>query len=31
MDIIKENGSYYDLECFKDLAGFDRCIIARKQ
>lgn len=31
MDIIKENGSYYDLECFKDLAGFDRCIIARKR
>jgi release factor glutamine methyltransferase len=31
MDIIKENGNYYDLECFKDLAGFDRCIIARKQ
>jgi release factor glutamine methyltransferase len=31
MDIIKENGSYYDLECFKDLAGFDRCIIARRQ
>jgi release factor glutamine methyltransferase len=31
MGIIKENGSYYDLECFKDLAGFDRCIIARKR
>lgn len=31
MDMIKENGNYYDLECFKDLAGFDRCIIARKQ
>jgi release factor glutamine methyltransferase len=31
MDIIKENGNYYDLECFKDLAGLDRCIIARKQ
>ena len=31
MDIIKENGNYYDLECFKDLAEFDRCIIARKQ
>lgn len=31
MDIIKENGSYYDLECFKDLAGLDRCIIARKK
>lgn len=31
MDIIKENGNYYDLKCFKDLAGLDRCIIARKQ
>jgi release factor glutamine methyltransferase len=31
MNIIKESGSYYDLECFKDLAGLDRCIIARKR
>jgi methylase of polypeptide subunit release factors len=31
MNIIRESGNYYDLECFKDLAGLDRCIIARKQ
>ena len=31
MDRIKENGNYYDLECFKDLAGLDRCIIAHKK
>lgn len=31
MNIIKESGSYYDLECYKDLAGLDRCIIARKK
>lgn len=30
MNIIKRSMSYYDLECFKDLAGLDRCIIARK-
>ncbi|MGB7604503.1 MAG: peptide chain release factor N(5)-glutamine methyltransferase [Lutisporaceae bacterium] len=28
MNIIKESGSWYDLECYKDLAGLDRCIIA---
>lgn len=31
MNIIKENQSYYDLECFKDLAGLDRCVIAHKK
>ena len=31
MDMIKENGNHYDLACFKDLAGFDRCIIACKK
>ena len=31
MDRIKENGNYYDLKCFKDLAGLDRCIIAYKK
>jgi len=31
MSIIKESGSYYDLECFKDLAGLDRCVIAYKK
>lgn len=28
INIIKESGSWYDLECYKDLAGLDRCIIA---
>ncbi len=28
MNIIKESGNWYDVECYKDLAGFDRCIIA---
>lgn len=28
MNIIKESGNWYDLECYKDLAGLDRCIIA---
>lgn len=28
MNIIRESGSWYDLECYKDLAGLDRCIIA---
>jgi release factor glutamine methyltransferase len=31
MSIIKESGSYYDLECYKDLSGLDRCIIAYKK
>ncbi len=31
MNIIKECGGYYDLKCFKDLAGLDRCIIAYKK
>lgn len=31
MNIIKESGSWYDLECCKDLAGLDRCVIARKK
>ena len=31
LNIIKESQSYYDLECFQDLAGLDRCIIARKR
>jgi release factor glutamine methyltransferase len=31
MNIIKENLNYYDLECLKDLAGLDRCIIAYKK
>lgn len=30
MDIMKENMSSYDVECFQDLAGLDRCVIARK-
>ncbi len=31
LNIIKESQSYYDLECFQDLAGLDRCIIARRR
>lgn len=31
MNIIKESQGYYDLEVFQDLAGLDRCIIARKR
>ncbi|MDF2530450.1 MAG: hemK [Clostridia bacterium] len=31
MNMIKESGGYDDLECFKDLAGLDRCVIARKK
>lgn len=31
MNIIKESGSYYDLACYKDLAGLDRCVIAYKK
>jgi release factor glutamine methyltransferase len=31
INIIKESGSWYDLECFKDLAGMDRCVVARKR
>jgi release factor glutamine methyltransferase len=31
MDKIKENANYYDIACFKDLAGLDRCIIAYKK
>lgn len=29
MNIMKESGHWYGLECHKDLAGLDRCIIAR--
>jgi release factor glutamine methyltransferase len=31
LNIIKESRRYDDLECFQDLAGLDRCIIARKR
>lgn len=31
LNIIKESQSYYDLECFQDLSGLDRCIIARRR
>jgi release factor glutamine methyltransferase len=31
MNIIKQCGSYYDLACFKDLAGLDRCVVAYKK
>jgi release factor glutamine methyltransferase len=31
MKIIEESNSYYNISCYKDLAGLDRCIIAYKR